>query len=255
MPPSTSLNGGALLSAAVIMASTILLASPVTLNSPLPRGVTDFADRGVLVDRHRLRPNQARTEVSAGGARLNERKCYAEGRDFLGGRLDKALDAPLGCMVEAETGIGHLAAFRRNLQNVTTALRAQMRQAGANDGDRTYEIGVDLMPELLFTDLLGGAKQTIAGVVDDDIDAPHLGEGAIDYPAHPRCVRHVQDGHPQMIAIPNLEVFKGGRLSNGCCYAIAPCEQLFGQGPSEASGSTCDEPVAGCHGVNRRLSH
>src|SRR5580658_908190 len=202
MPPSTSLNGGALLSAAVIMASTILLASPVTLNSPLPRGVTDFADRGVLVDRHRLRPNEASTEVSAAGARLNERKCYSEGRDFLGGRLDKALDAPLGCMVEAETGIGHLAAFRRNLQHVTTALRAQMRQAGANDADRADEIGVDLMPDLLVTDLLGGAKETVAGVVDDDIDAPQGGERPVDYPSHTLCVRHVQDGHPQAIAIP-----------------------------------------------------
>jgi hypothetical protein len=42
------------------------------------------------------------------------------------------------------------------------------------------------MPDLLFTDLLGGAKETIAGVVVDDIDAPRLGGGLVDHPSHVR---------------------------------------------------------------------
>ena len=50
---------------------------------------------------------------------------------------------------------------------MTTTLRAQVRQAGANDGDRADEIGVDLMPDLLVTDFLRGAKETIVGVVYD----------------------------------------------------------------------------------------
>jgi len=65
-------------------------------------------------------------EVSPGATGLHHRHPDSEWRDFLGDRLDEALDAPLAGVVEGVAGEGDLAAVRRDLDDPAEPLRAKV---------------------------------------------------------------------------------------------------------------------------------
>ena len=71
-----------------------------------------LAGRRIFVAVNRRRTHQATTKARIHGAGLGDRELNVERRDFLGHCLDEAFDPPLGSMVQAEIGIGDLAAFR-----------------------------------------------------------------------------------------------------------------------------------------------
>ena len=50
----------------------------------------------------------------------------------------------------------------------------------ANHLDRADEVGIDLSADLLIAHLLGGAKQPIPGIADDDVDLSQRRKGLID---------------------------------------------------------------------------
>jgi hypothetical protein len=51
-----------------------------------------------------------------------------------------------------------------------------VRQRGADELDRPDEVGRDDVFDLLVGELLRGAKQAVAGVADDHLDASELSE-------------------------------------------------------------------------------
>ena len=60
------------------------------------------------------------------------------------------------------------------LQDATTTLAAQMRQRRTDDLNRPHEIRLDLLTNLVVTQLFGGAERAEARVAHDDVDTPQL---------------------------------------------------------------------------------
>ncbi|MGA9859197.1 MAG: hypothetical protein WBQ18_15130, partial [Solirubrobacteraceae bacterium] len=61
---------------------------------------------------------------------------------------------------------------RRDLDDPPRALLTQNRQCGLSDPQRTEDIDLDLPASLLLGELLNGARNAVARVVDNDIETP-----------------------------------------------------------------------------------
>lgn len=85
-----------------------------------------------------------------------------------------------------------MAAFRSHLKYSPAALRPQMRHCSPDDLDRPDEVGVDLTADLIVAHLLGCPEETVTGIVHDDIDAPKIGEGAINDLSHRIRIGYVE---------------------------------------------------------------
>ncbi len=188
------------------------------------------------------RADNLRAEVGPGGARLGERERDAERRHLLRDRFDEALDPPLGGVIQAEGGIGDLAALGRHLQDAAAALRTQVRQRRADDLYRADEVGVDLLPDLVVGQFLGGADQAVCRVVHHHVDAAQVSESLIHHVPYGGGVRHIETRHPKPLAALRLEVIESLDLAQGRGHAVAARQQAFGHQPPEAGRRASDEP-------------
>jgi hypothetical protein len=71
------------------------------------------------------------------------------------------------------------------------ALRAQVRQHGADELDRPDEVRGDDVVDLFIGELLGGTEEAVARVAHDHLDASELGEAPVHDVADRRGIGHV----------------------------------------------------------------
>ena len=100
--------------------------------------------RGAVILRHQFGDaGRTVTEFRARSARFDDGNVNPEGRDLLSNGFTETFNAELGGVVERISGVGDLSAVGRYLNDSSAALFAQMRDRGADEGDRTAQIRVE----------------------------------------------------------------------------------------------------------------
>src|SRR5690606_16530769 len=107
----------------------------------------------------------------------------------------------------------------------------------------TVEIDVHDMIDLGFCRVLDRAHQTVARVINQDIDGTS-GEGHLDDLAHGVAVRDVEGQHGQLAV-------RGGQvrapIAGGANHAVTTGDQLVGEFEAEPARNPGDEPgFGGC---------
>jgi hypothetical protein len=150
-------------------------------------------------------------------------------------------------VVHRAAGQRGLAAVGRDLDDPAAALGPQVRQGRADHLDRAGQVGRDNVLDLVVGQLLGRAEQTVAGVIDDDVDAPELGErpgnDRLDAPG----VGHVEVRGPELLAVLAGQVVDRPCLPDRAGHPVTALEQLLGQVPAKAAVDPGDEPRALSH--------
>jgi hypothetical protein len=215
------------------------------------KDTASHAGRSVIIDVHlRTELGAAEPELCARTARLDDGDADIEGRDVLHRRLNEALDSPLACVIQAPARKGGLAAISGDLDDATAALPAQMRKSCAHHLDRADQDGIDLVDDLFVRQLLGRAKETVAGVVDHDVDLAELGEGLVYDLMDRRRVGHVEMGEPQQVAILGLEIIHRVHLADGASDAVAAGKKLLCHVAAEAAVHAGNDPSSLGHFSN-----
>ena len=83
-----------------------------------------------------------------------------------------------------------------------------MRQRRADDLDRADKVGIDLLPDLVVGQLLGGADQAVGRVVHHHVDAAQVSESVIYNAPYGDGVCHIEARHPEPLAMLRLKVIK-----------------------------------------------
>ena len=96
--------------------------------------------------------------------------------------------------------------------------------------------------DLLVGELLGGAKETIAGVADGDVDLPDGREAPFHHLANRPGIGDVQHLHAQQLRIPLDEVGDAARSLDGADDVVASVEKLLGDCTAKAAADARDEP-------------
>ncbi len=180
-------------------------------------------------------------------AGLDDRDADAERGDLLAHRLGEPLDAPLGGVVHRPAGERGLAAVGGELDDPAAALGPQVRQGRADQLDRAGQVGRDDVVDLVVGQLLGRAEQAVAGVIDDDVDPPELGERPGDDRLDAGHVDYVEGRGPELVTVLAGQVIDRSGLPDRAGYPVAALEQLLGQVPAEAAVDPGDEPRALSH--------
>lgn len=217
-----------------------------------PIGRVEHAHEGVrrvpVVLRHRRGDLRAAVaEVGPAAAGLDDRHPDAEWCDLLGDGFDEAFDAPLRRVVERVAGKGDLSAVRRDLDDPAGTLCPQVGQRRADEVDRTDEVGRDDVLDLGVGRLLGRAEQPVAGVADEHVDAPEVGEGPVHGLADRGRVGHVEHRDAKGVRVAVSEVGHGVGAPDGADYAVAADKELLSELAAEAAADAGDEPGSSGH--------
>ena len=136
--------------------------------------------RGLVVDGQKLRHLRAAVaELSPRTTRFNDGHADAERHHLLGDRLHKAFDPPLRRVIHGVACKGDLPAIGRNLDDTPAALSAQVWQRGADELDRSEQVGRNNVLDLLVRKLFRCSEQTVARVADQHVDASMLSKRAL----------------------------------------------------------------------------
>jgi len=101
--------------------------------------------------------------------------------------------------------------------------------------------------DLFVAQFFGCSKQTIAGIVDDDIDPAEVSKGFVHNSSNRCQIRHVQKGKPQKIAMLCLEISHCFHPANGTRDTVAAGKKLFCHFATEAAIYAGDQPRFLCH--------
>ena len=115
-----------------------------------------------------------------------------EGFELGGKRLREAFYGELGGVVEAPPGRANESADRGEIDDMTGAALAEVREKGAGDADEAEDVGLEDGHELIFGSFLDGAGEAIAGVVDEDVDRAEAGSSLSHDGEHLRGVSDVK---------------------------------------------------------------
>lgn len=113
-------------------------------------------------------------------------------------------------MVSAERGERGDAADGRDLHDVAAALGAHDRQYGLGDPERTEQVRLHLVAQLLFGNLLDHAEQAVARVVDDHLEAAELLVRGGHRCGDGRLVRDVERQGQNCVAVLGDEIIQCG---------------------------------------------
>jgi len=156
-------------------------------------------------------------------------------------------------MVPAEGGVSDDATDRGDLDEVTGALRAQDREDGLRDEEGAEQVGLELVAQLGLSDLLHHAEESVASVVDHDVEATELLVGGSDRFAHGVLVGDVEaQSENCVLAVLRHEVVQRGHVARGRGDAVAPLEGGPGELAAQPAGGAGDEPGLG-HGKSFRV--
>src|SRR5450830_249135 len=98
------------------------------------------------------------------------------------------------------------------------------------------------MSDLCSAQFFDSTEQTIAGVVDDDVDLPEISERFAHNLLNLGRVCHVQMGQPQKLAVFFFKIVHCIHLANCPRDTIAACEKLLRHETAEAAVHAGDEP-------------
>ena len=112
----------------------------------------------------------ATKEVGAKGTGLDEGDVDAERGELLRESFREAFDGELGGVVVAPAGGADETGDGGDVEDVTAALLAEMRQQSLGNADEAEDVGVEHRHELVFGDFFDCSGEAVAGVVDEDVD-------------------------------------------------------------------------------------
>ena len=130
----------------------------------------NISSRRSVIDAHRLGLDNSGSKIGCRRSGFGNDEVDSKLCDFLCDSLDETFDAPFGCVINAEIGIGDLAALGRDLDDPPAALPAQMQQGRSDELDGAGEIGGNLQIDLRIRDFFARADQPIARIADHHVD-------------------------------------------------------------------------------------
>src|SRR5579872_2753514 len=142
---------------------------------------------------------RAAEEVGAEWAGFDNGNANAKRGQFGGERLGKALDGKLGGIVDTPAGHAGEAANGRKINDVAAALVSQVWQDGAGNPKEAKNICVVNTGDLSFAGLFDRAGDSVAGVIDQDIDTTETGHGALHNGGNLRRFAQVHRGSQQTV--------------------------------------------------------
>src|SRR5262249_29344124 len=95
------------------------------------------------------------------------------------------------------------------------------------------------MPDLLIAHFFGGAKETIARVAHDDVDAPEFGKRTIDHGSHHIGVGDVQNRNPEPVTVLCPEAVQAVASTHCRCHVVTARQQFLRQYASKSGGCPC----------------
>ena len=131
------------------------------------------------------------------------------------------------------------------------ALRAQERQRGLGDPQRAEQVRLDLVAGVLLGDLLDDAEQAVAGVVDDDVEAPEVLVGLL----HRRetAARSVTSNRIGSSASPYCSTKSSSdAVSRAVAATLSPRSSAASPTRVRSRASTGDKPNFFAHAVLQR---
>jgi hypothetical protein len=105
------------------------------------------------------------------------------------------------------------------------------------------------MPDLIVGQSFCRAEESVAGVVDDDIDPAEFCKCLSNRGMNCRRVRHVQKRRPKPISVLGPKIVNGFQFPQCAGDAVATRKELFGHLTAEAAVDAGDEPGAR-HGIS-----
>ena len=145
-------------------------------------------------------------------------------------------------MIQPERGEGVHAADGRHLDDVARTLLPEIGQRRLRHPQGAEQVGLDLGPGLLLGDLLDGAEQAVAGVVDNDIETAEVVVGVPDGGVHRRLVGHVEGDGEHVVAVGVDEILDRVGVAGGGGHPVTPGQGRLGPDVAEALRRAGDEP-------------
>ena len=121
-------------------------------------------------------------------------------------------------------------------------LLAHHGQDGSRHTDLTGEVGVQLAGDLVVGEVFDGAVESVAGVVEEGVDASEAGQAGLDGGFDGGGIGDIALGELDEVGIDPGEV---GAVAVGVAHCgddgMPAQSQLFGGGEAEASGCAGDQ--------------
>lgn len=140
--------------------------------------------------------------------------------------------------VDGHPGQGHFAGDGTHIDNHATAARAHVGDGELREGEGREEVELEGGAGLIEGQLPGGAVETGAGIVDEDVDGAELSDGSIDEAGAVSGVGEVAGGEEG--ARGGIEA-KGGFIAGGEGEAGSGAREFGGAGGTDALRCSGDE--------------
>ena len=138
-------------------------------------------------------------------------------------------------MVERISGVGDLSAVGRYLDDSSAALFAQMRDRGADEGDRTTQIRVEDAVDFIKGQFFSCPKEAVAGVAHINIDAAVLRGGFVHFFSHLDGVRDIQNHAVKCVRVLLNQVGNLLRGADGADDTVTCRKKLFSHFTTKAA--------------------
>ena len=135
-----------------------------------------------------------------------------------------------------------MPADRRHLDDVPAALGAQERQRRLGNPQRAEHVGLDLVARFGFREFLDEAELAVAGVVDDDVEAPEVVVRRGDGGEIRVAIGHVELDGQQRVGVLLGQVVQRGDVARGGRDLVAAFQRGDRPLASEAARCPGDEP-------------
>ena len=123
-----------------------------------------------------------------------------------------------------------------------------MGKSGFCNIHNSHKIRLNLSTKVLHRSVLDSREIGIAGVVDQEVNAPKFVEGGLDGCLGFVIVGNVEaEGESFVWAICVDEVLDFGDVAGGCDDVVTAFESVLCDGCSEAGGGSGNEPDEWCH--------
>ena len=196
----------------------------------------------VSLDRVFRHLERAAGPVGPERAGLDDQHLDPERSDLLGQRLGQALDREFCGVVVADAGKADEAALRRDIDDRARLLSPHQRQHGAGDRGEAEHVGLEHGADVLVFALFDRRQITVAGVVDEHVDAAEFLLCRLDRRRNFGRLVDVELQRQRVGVMAGDEVGDLGRIARGGGDAVAAPDQDGREFAPEAGRAAGDEP-------------
>ena len=174
---------------------------------------------------------------------LEDRHLHAPRHELGGEPLAHGLDGVLGGGVARQQRARHPARQRRDVDDLAVALPAQVRRGGADHAPLAREVGVELAADLGVGQVLLGAEQAVAGVVDEHVEPTEAARPSRRRtpPSPAESVTSSRTGMDAVLVAVDHRLGVAIRVAHGGHHDVAARRQLPSGGGAEAARAAGDE--------------